>query len=162
MTQYTELPPIFQEIATQNFNGSVTSKPAAVTKSQAQSAANVISDLSEKYPKWAMGDVTKLKRLFNDANSISGEGRTKLIREELYPIAHDIKGQGATFGYPLMTDIAAHLCDRVKLNPGEFDAEYMSYIKKHIDAMEQILNEKITGTGGDKGLELMSNLAQGS
>lgn len=162
MTQYNELPPIFQKIASKNFNDLPTSKPSAVTKAQEQSAASVISDLSEKYPKWAMGDVTKLKRLFNDANSIAGEGRTKMIKEELYPIAHDIKGQGATFGYPLMTDVAAHLCDRVKLNSGSFDAEQMSYIKKHIDALEYILNEKITGTGGDNGAQLMADLAQGT
>lgn len=161
MTQYTELPPIFQEIASKNFNGSVTNKPTAVTKIQEQSAANVISDLAQKYPKWAMGDVAKLKRLFNDANSIAGDGRTKMIKEELYPIAHDIKGQGATFGYPLMTDVAAHLCDRIKLNTGDFDAAQMTFIKKHIDALEHILNEKMTGTGGDKGAELMANLTQG-
>lgn len=162
MTQYNELPPIFQKIASQNFNDLPTKKPAGVTKSQEQSAADVISDLSEKYPKWAMGDVTKLKRLFNDANSIAGNGRTKMIKEELYPIAHDIKGQGATFGYPLMTDVAAHLCDKVKQNNGIFDAEQMSYIKKHIDALEHILNEKMTGNGGDKGTKLLADLAQGN
>lgn len=162
MTQYTELPPIFQEIASKNFNGSVTNNSAGVNKIQEQNASNVISDLAQKYPKWAMADVMKLKRSFNDANSITGDGRTQIIKEELYPIAHDIKGQGATFGYPLMTDVAAYLCERIKSNSGNFDAAQMTFIKKHIDALEYILNEKITGTGGDKGAALMADLAQGA
>lgn len=161
MTQYTELPPIFQKIADKNFNGSVTNNSAGVNKIQEQNAANVISDLAQKYPKWAMADVMKLKRSFNDANSIAGDGRTQIIKEELYPIAHDIKGQGATFGYPLMTDVATYLCERIKSNSGNFDAVQMTFIKKHIDALEYILNEKITGTGGDKGATLMADLAQG-
>lgn len=152
MTENNELPEIFQKIASDNFSDTVSNQP-----SMEQQAADIIGEMAQKYPSWAMSDVMKLKRLFNDARSVSGASRDNVIREELYRVAHDIKGQGATFGYPLMTDVATHLCNLIKKTE-TFSANDMDLIKHDIDDMEQILTLKLTGDGGQKGATIKIRL----
>lgn len=153
MTTNDELPAMFQKIASQKFETATTPKSEKLDAG----AASVISDLSEKYPTWAMADVTKLKLLHNDAVSISGPARDKFVREDLYRVAHDIKGQGATFDYPLMTDVAAALCNFIKKQE-TFDANAMKYIKECTDDLELILNKKLKGDGGDLGTQILSKI----
>ena len=44
------------------------------------------------------------------ALAIAAEGLNEATRARLYSAAHDIKGEGATFGYPLAARIADTLC----------------------------------------------------
>ena len=44
------------------------------------------------------------------AQRIRAEGLTPETAENLYFRAHDLKGLGATYGYPLVTRIAGSLC----------------------------------------------------
>lgn len=157
MTTNDELPAIFQAPSNKNYKNETTSMAQTVE----EQAAAVISELSEKYPAWAMGDVLKLKRFFNDAHSVSGPARAQVIKEELYRVSHDIKGQGGTFGYPLMTEMAASLCDFIKSHE-IFEREDMAFIKEHIDALEMILNEKLAGNESEKGRLLCEKIKIGS
>lgn len=143
MTDNNELPAIFQV-------PKKTVSMSSLAPDVEQQAAAVISELSEKYPAWAMADVLNLKRLFNDAHSIAGDARAKLIKDELYRVSHDIKGQGSTFGYPLMTDVAASLCAYIKSHEA-FEHNDMQIIKQHVDILGMILSEKLAGAGGPKG-----------
>ncbi len=120
-------------------------------------AEAVISDLSAKYPSWAMTDVQKLKLLHENACKISGLARDDLVRGDLYRTAHDIKGQGATFGYPLMTQLGTHLCAYIKSTP-TFSDESLNTIKADIDDMETVLEHKLVGDGGDMGKQILNHL----
>ena len=64
-----------------------------------------------------------------------------------------MKGQGATFGYDLVTDIGNHLCRYIE-KQSAFDDEQMQIVKMHIDALAEILNNHLTGDGGARGAEL--------
>lgn len=153
MTDNNELPAIFQALSNKAYKTEATS----MAPTAEEQAAAVISELSVKYPAWAMADVLKLKRSFNDAHSVSNEARTAVIKEDLYRVSHDIKGQGGTFGYPLMTEMAASLCDFIK-SRDTFEHEDMLVIKTHIDDLELILNEKLAGNGGDSGNQLREKI----
>lgn len=120
-------------------------------------AEAVISDLSAKYPSWAMTDVQKLKLLHENACKISGLARDDLVRGDLYRTAHDIKGQGATFGYPLMTQLGAHLCTYIKKTT-EFSDESLHTIKTDINDMEMVLEQKLVGDGGHIGNRILNRL----
>ena len=78
---------------------------------------------------------------------------------ELHRLAHDIKGQGATFGYPLATEVAAALC---KLFTSDVfkHPKACEVVEAHIQALVAIANEPITGDGGAIGAALIDGLRQ--
>ena len=58
--------------------------------------------------------------------------------EQLYRLAHDMKGQGGTFGFPVLTEIGEAMCrltgDRSDFSDGEF-----ALLRAHIDGARAIL-----------------------
>ncbi|MBR4927824.1 MAG: hypothetical protein IKY98_05815 [Alphaproteobacteria bacterium] len=142
-----ELPDIFK-------NASCEPVSSSEQKSKAQA---VISDLSAQYPSWAKTDVQKLKHLYVEACRICGQNRDELVRGSLYRTAHDIKGQGATFGYPLMTLLGAHLCAYIKKTT-EFSDENLTTLLDDINDMEIVLEQKLIGDGGDAGKQILNRL----
>ncbi|MGN1063253.1 MAG: hypothetical protein ACI4QM_02905 [Alphaproteobacteria bacterium] len=152
MSVTTDLPEIFQK------NAADTDQKQAYTPSSVEKqASDLIFEMSKKYPDWALSDVANLKRLLNDARSLTGTVRERLIREDLYRTAHDMKGQGATFGYPLITDVAAHLCAYIK-KATCFEWLQLSDIQKDITDLEHILSHKLSGDGGETGLSIRQRL----
>lgn len=79
--------------------------------------------------------------------------------DDLQLLAHDIKGQGTTFGYPLATAVAAALCKlftrEVLAHPKARDA-----VDAHIAALVAIASEPIAGDGGTIGAALIEGLRQ--
>ena len=116
-------------------------------------AMAVLSDLAKEYETWVLTDLANLKDTFQRACSARGSEQDKLFRENLFRIAHDMKGQGATFGYDLVTDIGNHLCRYIE-RQSTFDAPIIQKIKMHIDAIEQVLQAHLTGSGGEQGQAL--------
>ena len=76
---------------------------------------------------------------------------------ELHGVAHNIKGQGAAFGYDLMTSLGEALClltrDKSALDPGA-----MASVAALIDACRVVLDERLVGSGGAYGAQLSANL----
>ena len=94
---------------------------------------------------------------FAKAQNESGSVREKLIREDVFRATHDMKGQGATFGYDLITTVGNHLCRYVERQTN-FDDVQMIAIEAHIRFLHQIVDEKITGNGGKKGSEILKQV----
>ena len=101
-------------------------------------AMEAMSDLAAKFPAWASGDVQKMKQHLGEAYGVFKQERTDVIRQKVYPKAHDLKGQGTTFGYPLITDIGSHMC---KLITGKttFSSDDLAVLKNDIQMMETVL-----------------------
>jgi chemotaxis protein histidine kinase CheA len=116
-------------------------------------AQAAVAGLSEKYIGWVNDD---LKRL--DA-AIAGvtDGHNAEALREVYGVAHDIKGQGSTFGYHLITDIGQLLCryaeraiERKKVDRAVIDA--------HVEAMRTVVDNRIQGPAGELGREILDAL----
>jgi len=120
-------------------------------------ANDALADLTDKFPAWACGDVQKMKELLTEASGMFDEDRTNLIRQKFYVKAHDLKGQGATFGYPLITDIAAHIC-RLVTEKSKFSASDLAILKKDTRMLETVLWKKLKGDGGIKGAQILEEL----
>ncbi|HZC17883.1 MAG TPA: Hpt domain-containing protein [Caulobacteraceae bacterium] len=76
--------------------------PAALAKAEA-----ALKGLSDNFDQWMQDELGKL----NAARaSITSDGYTAETGENLYFRAHDLKGLGATYGFPVVTEIAASLC----------------------------------------------------
>ncbi|MCB2106547.1 MAG: hypothetical protein KDE14_02545, partial [Rhodobacteraceae bacterium] len=67
------------------------------------------------------------------------------------------RGQGGTFGYPLITVFAKSLYDVTK-PPCPHDDAMLEIVKAHIDTMRAVIREKIEGDGGEIGQQLFKML----
>ena len=118
-----------------------------------ENAMAVLNDLAKDYFIWVQDDLKKLHSAYNCALKKNGKERANLISQDLFRIVHDMKGQGATFGYDLVTDIGNHLCRYIE-RFDTFDEAKMQIIELHINALETIIKQKLIHDGGALGQEL--------
>ncbi|MBO7258175.1 MAG: peptide ABC transporter substrate-binding protein [Alphaproteobacteria bacterium] len=116
--------------------------------------------MSRKYIEWASNDVAKLKNIFEQIQNLTGPEQDALIRGDFYRTAHDIKGQGATFDYPLMSDLGAHLCTLIKTTD-TFDETHLAVMAQDIEDMALVLAKKVQGEGGQIGERISNRLKNG-
>ncbi|MBF0246659.1 MAG: Hpt domain-containing protein [Alphaproteobacteria bacterium] len=129
--------------------------PGAVDLKALEKAESVIANLADEYLKWVQEDFLRLEKAFNVLKS--GEGDVTQNLDNIFQIAHDMKGQGGSFGYDLMTAIGDQLCRLVekmtKAGPRE-----QEMIRVHIDAMRVIITKNLKGDGGNEGRQLLMGL----
>ena len=109
------------------------------------------------FTQWAGNYLKNLGELVQKAAADAG-GRRK-IYEEINLLAHELRGQGGTFGYPLITTFGKMLYEATRPGCRE-DANGVEIVKAHVDAMRAVIREKISGDGGDIGRELLASLKQ--
>lgn len=150
MTTSDDLPDIFKNTATD------------ISLSELeQKALDIIADMSKKYVRWASNDVAKLEKLFAQIQQLPSQEQDALIRGDFYRTAHDIKGQGATFDYPLMSDLGAHLCALIKTTD-TFDETHLAVMAQDIKDMAQVLEKGLQGDGGQIGTAISKRLKKDS
>ncbi len=120
-------------------------------------AMEAMSDLSAKFPAWASGDVQKIKEYLAEASGSFDDERNTIIRQKVYPKVHDLKGQGTTFGYPLITDIGSHMCGLIT-SKTTFSSSDLITLKNDANMMETVLWKKLKGDGGVKGAQILEKL----
>lgn len=76
--------------------------PSAIARAEA-----ALKALSGNFAQWLQDEITKLE---NAREAIGTEGQSPQTVEFLYMRAHDLKGLGSTYGFPLITRISASLC----------------------------------------------------
>ena len=77
----------------------------------------------------------------------------------MFQIAHDIKGQGGSFGYDLMTVIGNELCRLIERVDTYGEAEVQA-IKVHIDALKLVIKSNMKDDGGANGQALVAGIRQ--
>jgi CheY-like chemotaxis protein len=124
--------------------------------------ANILEEAEAEMEKaatdftdWAGGYLAKLSGYCEEAMTKS-DGRRKYFNE-INLLAHELRGQGGTFGYPLMSTFGKMLYDVTGSECRE-DDNALEIVKAHIDAMRAVLREKIAGSGGKIGQELRKSL----
>lgn len=118
-------------------------------------AEAAISKMSDDYPTWAADDVSKLGKMIKAVDPASPDAKEKL--EECFRMAHDMRGQGGSFGYPLMTRIANSLCRFIEALP-QIDKGGLAICSAHVDAMHAVIGNRVSGTGGEIGGQIAAGL----
>lgn len=118
-------------------------------------AEAALRELAEQYPTYAAADVDQMAFTLEALRSLAGTD-ARLVAE-LHGVAHNIKGQGAAFGYDLMTSLGEALClltrDKNALDPGA-----MATAAALIAACRVVLDERLVGSGGAYGAQISANL----
>lgn len=106
-------------------------------------AEAALSELSGEFSGWMKAECDRLDAARVSARKDGLEGRT---REELFRAAHDIKGQAATFGYPLAADAAESLCRILEHTPAKTRVP-LPLIDQHVDGVRAIIREDVRENG---------------
>jgi len=84
-------------------------------------------------------------------------GGSPAARNELHRRAHDLKGLGPTYGYPLVSRICASLCKLIGGEHGELRAPD-KLLKAHVDGVKAAVLGKIMAADHPVGLALAAEL----
>lgn len=108
--------------------------PAALAKAEA-----ALKGLSAQFAQWLNDEIVKLEAA---QAAIKAQGYTPETAEALYMRAHDLKGLGATYEYPLITRIAASLCKMTDKPDVRMKAPVV-LIDAHVEAIKAAVRDEI-------------------
>jgi hypothetical protein len=120
-----------------------------------EAAMQTLNDMSEEYPDWVSSLIAKLADEHRRCVDSPEERRDHF--RQINTIAHDMKGQGGTFGYELISVFSDGLYEFTRLGAGMSD-NHVEIIKSHIDSMRVVIKDRINGDGGEIGMELKRSL----
>lgn len=118
-------------------------------------AMAALDEMAEDYPDWVSGLIDQLAEVHR--RCVDTPEQRFQHYEQLHAIAHDMRGQGGTFGYQLISDFSDGLYDFTRASTGTSDKN-VEIIKAHIDAMRVVIKDRIGGDGGDIGKQLKLGL----
>ena len=110
---------------------------AGLDMSAVKRAEKAIADLKEEFVEWIATDVGKL----DTARGAYAQDNSSNALKALYRAAHDLKGQGTTFDFPLVTRVAASLCNLTE-SLEEREAP-VTLIDAHVGAIKIIVRDDI-------------------
>lgn len=102
-------------------------------------AEEALKAMSAQFGQWLNDEVSKLDKTQGDIRS---QGYTPETAEALYFRAHDLKGLGATYQYPLVTRIAGSLCRMLDDVDKRMQAP-LAVVDAHIDAIKAVVRDQI-------------------
>jgi hypothetical protein len=118
-------------------------------------AEAIVDRLAREYPFHAIRDLAELERFAE--RMITEKDARAAHYGEIARIAHDMKGQGAVFGYPMVTRLAASLC-RATRTIGAHDRAVGTIIRAHLAAMQAMLDHRITDQADPAALAMAAGL----
>lgn len=129
----------------------------AVDLEALERAEQVIAGMTDSYLDWVVEDLKKIDQAYAKLEAATGDRKEEM--EAVFDVSHDIKGQGGTFGYDLMTAIATELCRLIERTDKIGDQE-VEAVKLHIASLKLVIGEDMKGQGGKAGEEMLSGLQQ--
>lgn len=148
---YFRLPNTLRE----KVGGAGVKGPLELPKELLEEAENTLQRQAMDFADWAKNYLTKLSKV-TEAAMLSPSNRRNHFHE-MNLVAHELRGQGGTFGYPLITVFAKSLYEATLPGCPEDDAT-LSVVKAHTDAMRAVIRDRISGDGGEIGRELLKSL----
>lgn len=131
------------------------SGPGEIPEGILEQAEEKLERASLDFTEWASTYLSNLSNLCTEA--LLKEGRRKKYFDEINTLAHELRGQGGTFGYPMISQVGKMLYDCTGDGCRE-DDNAVEIVKAHIDTMRAVIREKISGDGGKIGKELIKGL----
>jgi chemotaxis protein histidine kinase CheA len=112
-----------------------------------------LEELSSQFGGWMEDECRTLEEA---RQLVHREGLTEESRQTLFRAAHDIKGHGITFGYPMASDVADSLCQMIE-RAGAAPVP-LTYIDKCVDSVRAIIREHDNENAGETAAALAREL----
>ena len=135
-----------------------TGGPGAVDAAMLDRAEAAIANLADQYLDWVEQDLDRIAKAFEELKS-ADEATVPQKLETIFQVSHDIKGQGGSFGYDLMTSVGNQLCRLIEhADPG--NPKLLEAIGVHIETLKLVIAQRIKGNGGKVGEQMLAGLEQ--
>lgn len=125
--------------------------PEAIARAEA-----ALKSLSSQFGQWLEDEVLKLEAA---RAVIRDQGLSRSAMDQVYTHAHDLKGLGSTYEFPIITQIAGSLCRLL----GEADMRLQAplyLVDAHIDAIRAAVRANIKTDEDPIGRNLVGTLEQ--
>jgi len=129
--------------------------PGAVDPQALERAEQAIAGMTDDYLDWVRQDLIKIDAAFDALRNADGARKDEL--DAVFQLAHDIKGQGGSFGYDLMTALGNQLCRLIE-RVDHCDVDVVDAIGVHIDSMKLVIAKDLKGDGGAAGEKMLAGL----
>ncbi|WP_373259012.1 Hpt domain-containing protein [Brevundimonas sp.] len=117
-------------------------------------AEEALKAMSAQFGQWLQDEITKLDAA---QTAIRTQGLTQETAEGLYFRAHDLKGLGSTYQYPIVTRMAGSLCKLLD-DPAKRTEAPIVLLDAHIDAIKAVVRDEIQTDEHPVGRELAETL----
>lgn len=117
-------------------------------------AEEALKAMSAQFGQWLQDEITKLDAA---QTAIRTQGLTTETAEGLYFRAHDLKGLGSTYQYPIVTRMAGSLCKLLD-DPAKRTEAPIVLLDAHIDAIKAVVRDEIQTEEHPVGRELAETL----
>lgn len=132
--------------------------PNGLTREQALSRAEeVVRNRATEFHQVSIAAIAMLADFWHKTEKNPAGMDEKDIRQ-LAKMSHDLKGQGATFGYPMVTDVAASLF-KILDRPPLKSPQFKEVINVHVSTLQVIIAHNMRGDGGAAGQALLKGVA---
>ena len=119
-------------------------------------AEEALKELSSNFDQWLNDEIAKLEQA---RSGVHQHGLTVQTAETLYFRAHDLKGLGATYEFPLVTTLAGSLCKLIDSGDKRLSAP-LKLVDAHIDAIKAVVRDGIRDPEHPVGRALTAELAK--
>ena len=118
-------------------------------------AESVIDSMSGEFAESVGHEIARLMKLALDLEEDMAQAEK--VMKKVRSVGHELRGQGATYDYPLISDVAASLFRYTErlYSHVELSADVL---RAHADAMRAVIKNKVKGDGGPVGVELVQSL----
>lgn len=117
-------------------------------------AEQALDNLSVNFDEWMRNEVFELVEARHD---IQTKGLDEKTLDALFAVAHDLKGQAATLGYPFAGDICASLCRLIDACGLRAPLPQL-LLDQHVDGVAAIVREGARGMDHPKASVLVRKL----
>lgn len=117
-------------------------------------AEAALAELAADFSTWMELECTRLDAA---RNAVKASGMNTGTHDALFLAAHDIKGQAATFGYPLVAPVADSLCRLLEHTP-DMERIPMALVDQHVDAVRAITTKNTRGDSNANAAKLAEKL----
>ena len=132
-------------------------EPLVIDPSILAAAEQQLDRMENDYAVWVKESLVQLNEAFEKCAATEDFIKRAAYAPTMCQIAHELRGQGTTFGYPLITEFARSLF-HVTLKVESIDDLLLELLKTHIDGITLVIKEKIRGTAGEVGASLYTGL----
>ena len=96
-----------------------------------------LKQLSSEFGTWMLAECDRLEAA---RQKVAAQGLDENTHDELFRAAHDIRGEAATFGYPILAGPTESLCRLLEHTP-EHGRIPLGLVDQHVDAVRAIARE---------------------
>ena len=110
-------------------------------------ADKAVEIMSVEFTDWIEDDINRLQDAHDALTSEPDDPRS--VMERVYNIAHDMRGQAGSYGFPLITRVGSSLCRYIEGRDWASAANDLQIVSAHIGALKIVLSHNLRGDGDD-------------